>query len=187
MQQGLRPLAQDENAMSALHRPAALFKGGLAEGGNGGLNKGMPALSGVRKALGNIANSRAGAKEGAGAGKTPGGGFTSRRALGDITNSQAPSALKAALKPASASSKAGITVFVEPEGGSAITMAATTAADRASVLGEGGVERRAGSSWEELEAGRLAREDAEIAERLSALFNFRPCALPTFYPHWVSL
>lgn len=193
MQQGLRPYVQDENAM-ALHHPPTLHLKGGGGGGAGGANeiggalkKGTPGFPTVRKALVNITNSKAGFgsgnSDGGAPGKTPAG---VRRALGDITNSNmaAPSAQKAAQKALPLAVRPVPTL--QQQQPSAMAAVAALPTSRADVLAEGGVERLAGHSWEQLEAGRVAREEAEIQRRLVSLANFPPRALPTFFPFWVS-
>lgn len=191
MQQGLRPYVQDENAM-ALHHPPTLHLKGGGGGGAGGANeiggalkKGTPGFPTVRKALVNITNSKAGFgsgnSDGGAPGKTPAG---VRRALGDITNSNmaAPSAQKAAQKALPLAVRPVPTL--QQQQPSAMAAVAALPTSRADVLAEGGVERLAGHSWEQLEAGRVAREEAEIQRRLVSLANFPPRALPTFFPFW---
>jgi hypothetical protein len=200
MQQGLRPYVQDENALAAVHRPAALSS--LKSGNDDSENarsfavKGAGGFPTVRKALGNLTNSSAslggGAAEGALLGKTPGGAALVRRALGDITNSKAAaqSAQKAVQKAVPLSSQPVPALLQQQQqeqkqGQQMPSAAAASVSSRADALAAGGVERIAGRSWEQLEAARLASEDAEISERLAALASF-PCrALPTFFPSWV--
>lgn len=185
MQQGLRAYVQDENAMAPLHRPLKGGGGlGVGDGGNGGgfAGKGASSMPSVRKALGNITNSKAGlgAEGGAPLGKTPAGAPSVRRALGDITNSNAavPSAQKATQKAPLTIKPAPVLQQRQPLS----AVAVTTEHSRLDVLAAGGVERRAGHSWEQLEASRLAREDAEAQARLAALANFSSRGLPNFFP-----
>lgn len=187
MQQGLRAYVQDENAMAPLHRPLKGGGGlGVGDGGNGGgfAGKGASSMPSVRKALGNITNSKAGlgAEGGAPLGKTPAGAPSVRRALGDITNSNAavPSAQKATQKAPLTIKPAPVLQQRQPLS----AVAVTTEHSRLDVLAAGGVERRAGHSWEQLEASRLAREDAEAQARLAALANFSSRGLPNFFPSW---
>ena len=180
--QGLRPYVQDENALAGLHCPAAQLKGGLNGGGLGGLpaGKATPGLA-PRKALGNITNRGGLDAENAPPGKTPAGGAapTVRRALGDITNSNAaPAHRPSALKPQQAP--------VQQQQQQAAAACAAAPASRVDVLAEGAVERQAGRGWEALERERLAREDAESTARLAALANFPARPLPNFFPLWVS-
>jgi hypothetical protein len=186
MQQGLRPHLQDENAM-ALHHPLHLKAGGGgADDISGALRKGTPNLPALRKALGNITNSKAGMvgggmEGGAVPGKTPGG---VRRALGDITNSNAaaPSAQKTAQKPLAVR----LAPTLQQQQPSTAAAMAAPPTSRADLLAMGGVERQAGQGWEQLEAGRVAREEAEIQRRLASLANYPTRALPNFFPLWVS-
>ncbi|PSC72275.1 hypothetical protein C2E20_4498 [Micractinium conductrix] len=178
--QGLRPYVQDENALAGLHCPAAQLKGGLNGGGLGGLpaGKATPGLA-PRKALGNITNRGGLDAENAPPGKTPAGGAapTVRRALGDITNSNAaPAHRPSALKPQQAP--------VQQQQQQAAAACAAAPASRVDVLAEGAVERQAGRGWEALERERLAREDAESTARLAALANFPARPLPNFFPLW---
>ena len=167
--QGLRPLVQDENSLGALPR------GGLAPGKLGGELGGLKAagLPGARKALGNITN-RGGFGENAPPAKTPAAAGP-RRALGDTTNAAKPPGTqqqpRAAEKPAAPAAAAAA---ARPMGSLAEAYAAE------------GVERLAGKGWEELEADRAARADAEMDQRLLAFAALGKRSLPTFFPLWVS-
>ncbi|KAL4452350.1 hypothetical protein ABPG75_008012 [Micractinium tetrahymenae] len=185
--QGLRPYTQDENALAGLHRPAALKAAPLGgEPGLGGLGAkkaaGFP-LPGARKALGNITNRGGFDPENTAPGKTPVAGAAPappRRALGDITNSNAaaPASLRrTAQKPAAAQPEAQQTA-------AAAAAAVAQPRSRLDELAEGGVERLAGRGWEALERDRLAREDAEIQGRLAALASYPARPLPNFFPLW---
>lgn len=179
--QGLRPYTQDENALAGLHRPAALkaapLGGDAALGGLGAKKGGGFPVPGVRKALGNITNRGGFDPENIAPGKTPTAGAApapARRALGDITNSNATapaSLLRTTQKPA-AQPAAQQTAAAQPR-------------SRLDELAEGGVERLAGRGWEELERDRLAREDDDIQRRLAALANYSARPLPNFFPLWV--
>lgn len=184
MQTGLRPYVQDENALAGLHRPAAVKAGGGALGGAAslpdakGLAKATPGFPGLRKALGNITN-RGHDAENAPPGKTPAGAgpAPARRALGNITNSAAPSSSM----PHGMQQKAAA-ALQQPLAEAA---AAAQPPSRADLLAEGGVERCFGQGWEELERGRVAREDEESTARLAALASYPARGLPNFFPLWV--
>ena len=183
MQQGLRPLVQDENSLAALHRlPSAKTLGGGGSGGGGGSagsGKGAAALPGLRKALGNITNntSRGADSENAAPplGKTP-----ARRApLGDITNnSTAQKGQQQQAHKAPLPSKPTALATQQQQ------QQATCRAD--AYAAEGGVERQAGWGWEQLERDRLQREDAESTQRLASLASLPSHGLPSFFPLWVS-
>jgi hypothetical protein len=189
--QGLRPYVQDENAMAALHHRPLAVKGGGGGGENAGLGasarKGgaTPGFPGARKALGNITNARGfDAENAAPPGKTP----SARRALGDITNSST-TAQKLGQQQGG---KAPMTDKQQPlaslrqqQQQQPVTAAVAAPSGRAEAYAESGVERLAGHSWQQLERGRLAREDAEIDSRLAALASFPGRSLPSFFPHWV--
>lgn len=181
--QGLRPYVQDENAMAALHHRPLAVKGGGGENAGFGASarKGgaTPGFPGARKALGNITNAKGfDAENAAPPGKTPG----PRRALGDITNSSATTQkLGQQGGKAPMAEKQPIASLKQQQQVAAAVAAPT---GRAEVYAEGGVERLAGHSWEQLERGRLAREDAEIGSRLAALATFSGRGLPTFFPLW---
>lgn len=185
--QGLRPYAQDENALAGLHRPAALkaFSGEPALGAPGAKKAGGFPVPSVRKALGNITNRGVFDAENGLPGKTPAAGTApaqERRALGDITNSSAaaPASLpRTAFKPAV--QPAAQQVAAAP----ASAVAATEPRSRFDELAEGGVEWPAGRGWQALELDRLAREDADIQRRLAALASYRASPLPNFFPLWV--
>lgn len=184
--QGLRPYAQDENALAGLHRPAALkaFSGEPAVGAPGAKKAGGFPVPSVRKALGNITNRGVFDVENGLPGKTPAAGTApaqERRALGDITNSSAaaPASLpRTAFKPAV--QPAAQQVAAAP----ASAVAATEPRSRLDELAEGGVEWPAGRGCQALELDRLAREDADIQRRLAALANYRASPLPNFFPLW---
>jgi hypothetical protein len=171
MQQGLRPfLQQDENSVSYLHRGGVSSK---AFGGDGGFGKAaQPVLPGQRKALGNITNRGGLDSENAQPSKTPAAAGP-RRALGDITNNAKPQQQRAA-------------AVDKPTGLMARPALTAKRASRLEALAEGGVERLAGKGWQQLEAERREREDAEIDQRLLAFAALGKRSLPTFFPLWVS-
>lgn len=158
--QGLRPLPahQDENS-------------GFVVRNNG------PA-----KAFGGEEN-RAG---GLGGLKTPKAGLSSaRKALGNITNhGLTASNVLPGKTPAGSVARKPLGAVTN---GAAAAAPRAPADDRAARLAQDGVERMAGMGWEELEADREAREDAEIGQRMAAMAALGRRNLPTFYPHWVSL
>ncbi len=179
--QGLRPYTQDENALAGLHRPSALkaapLGGEPALGGPAAKKASSFPVPSLRKALGNITNRGGFDPENVAPGKTPAAGTApapARRALGDITNSNAavPASLpRTAQKPA-----------VHPTAQQTVAAQPRTRLDE---LAEGGVEQCAGRGWEALERDRLAREDADIQRRLAALASYPARPLPNFFPLWV--
>jgi hypothetical protein len=190
--QGLRPYVQDENAMAALHHRPLAVKGGGGGGENAGLGasarKGgaTPGFPGARKALGNITNARGfDAENAAPPGKTP----SARRALGDITNSsttaQKLGQQQGGKAPMTDKQQPLASLRQQQQQQQPVTAAVAAPSGRAEAYAESGVERLAGHSWQQLERGRLAREDAEIDSRLAALASFPGRSLPSFFPHWV--
>ena len=186
--QGLRPYVQDENAVAALHHRPLAVKGV----GGGGENMGFgasarkggatPGFPGARRALGNITNAKGlDGENAAPPGKTP----AARRALGDITNSSTT-----AQKLGLGQQQGGKAPMADKQPMASLRQqqplaAAAAPSGSAEAYAEAGVERLAGHSWEQLERGRLAREDAEIGGRLAALASFPSRNLPSFFPLWV--